>query len=206
MTAKLGANLNLHIWDAKRNDSGTKTKELFNGFDTITKTEKDAAKISEELGNMFTIEAISKDNAVDVLKAFYRAADPVLRETQTKLYIPQGVYDNYVDDYQATAGHVPYNTGFEKTYLEGSNNLCELVPLANKAGSPFIHLSTKSNMLVGFGNGADAENITVEKHHAFKLDYIATMFFGTEFESISKERLLVGTIDGTTPVLAGIGE
>ena len=195
LTAKLGANLNLHIWDAKRNDSGTKTKELFNGFDTITKTEKDAAKISEELGNMFTIEAISKDNAVDVLKAFYRAADPVLRETQTKLYIPQGVYDNYVDDYQATAGHVPYNTGFEKTYLEGSNNLCELVPLANKAGSPFIHLSTKSNMLVGFGNGADAENITVEKHHAFKLDYIATMFFGTEFD----------TIDGTTPVLAGIG-
>ena len=28
---------------------------------------------------------------------------------------------------------------------------------------------------------------------------------GTEFESISKERLLVGTIDGTTPVVAGIG-
>lgn len=205
LTAKLGANLNLHIWDAKRNDSGTKTKELFNGFDTITKIEMDAAKISEDLGNMFTIEAISKDNAVDVLKQFYRAADPVLRETQTKLYIPQGVYDNYVDDYQATAGHVPYNTGFEKTYLEGSNNLCELVPLANKAGSPFIHLSAKSNMLVGFGNGADAENITVEKHHAFKLDYIATMFFGTEFESISKERLLVGTINGTTPVVAGIG-
>lgn len=205
LTAKLGANLNLHIWDAKRNDSGTKTKELFNGFDTITKTEMDAAKISEDLGNMFTIEAISKDNAVDVLKQFYRAADPVLRETQTKLYIPQGVYDNYVDDYQATAGHVPYNTGFEKTYLEGSNNLCELVPLANKAGSPFIHLSAKSNMLVGFGNGADAENITVEKHHAFKLDYIATMFFGTEFESISKERLLVGTINGTTQVVAGIG-
>lgn len=205
LTAKLGASLNASIWSAKRNDAGTKTKELFNGFDTITKTEKDASKISVELGNMYTIEAISKDNAVDVLKTFYRAADPVLRETQTKLFLPQGVYDNYVDDYQATVGHVPYNSGFEKTYLEGSNNLCELVPLANKAGSPFIHLSTKSNMLVGFGNGADAENITVEKHHAFKLDYIATMFFGTEFESISKERLLVGTIDGTTPVLAGIG-
>lgn len=102
-------------------------------------------------------------------------------------------------------GHVPYNTSFEKTVLEGSNGRCELVPLANKAGSPFIHLTTKSNMLVGFGNGADAENITVEKHHAFKLDYIATMYFGTEFESISKERLLVGTVDGSTPVVAGIG-
>ena len=45
----------------------------------------------------------------------------------------------------------------------------------------------------------------VEKHHPFKLDFVATMFFGAEFETISKERLLVGTIDGTTPVVAGIG-
>ena len=165
----------------------------------------DASKISADLKNMFTIEAISKDNAVDVLKEFYRAADPLLRETQTKLFIPQGVYDNYVDDYQATVGHVPYNTSFEKTFLESSNNRCELVPLANKAGSAFIHLTTKSNMLVGYGNGADKETILVEKHHPFKLDFVATMFFGAEFETISKERLLVGTIDGTTPVLAGIG-
>ena len=205
LSAKLGANLNAVLWSAKRNESGTKSKDLFNGFDTITKTEMDAFKISTDLKNMFTIEAISKDNAVDVLKEFYRAADPVLRETQTKLFIPQGVYDNYVDDYQATVGHVPYNTSFEKTFLESSNNRCELVPLANKAGSAFIHLTTKSNMLVGYGNGADKETILVEKHHPFKLDFVATMFFGAEFETISKERLLVGTIDGTTPVLAGIG-
>lgn len=205
LSAKLGANLNAHPWNAVRSDAGTKSKDLFNGFDTITNTEKTANKISADLGNMFVIEAISKDNAVDVLKAFYRAADPVLRETQTKLFIPQGVYDNYVDDYQATVGHVPYNTSFEKTVLEGSNGRCELVPLANKAGSPYIHLTPKSNMLVGFGNGADNEKILVEKHHAFKLDFIATTYFGVEFESISKERLLVGTIDGTTSVVAGIG-
>lgn len=60
-------------------------------------------------------------------------------------------------------------------------------------------------MLVGYGNGADKETILVEKHYPFKLDFVATMFFGAEFETISKERLLVGTIDGTTPVLAGIG-
>ena len=124
LSAKLGANLNAHLWNAVRSDAGTKSKDLFNGFDTITNTEKTANKISADLGNMFVIEAISKDNAVDVLKAFYRAADPVLRETQTKLFIPQGVYDNYVDDYQATVGHVPYNTSFEKTVLEGSNGRC----------------------------------------------------------------------------------
>ena len=45
----------------------------------------------------------------------------------------------------------------------------------------------------------------LEKHHPFKLDFCCYHVFGAEFETISKERLLVGTIDGTTPVLAGIG-
>ena len=63
LSAKLGANLNAVLWSAKRNESGTKSKDLFNGFDTITKTEMDASKISADLKNMFTIEAISKDNA-----------------------------------------------------------------------------------------------------------------------------------------------
>lgn len=31
-------------------------------------------------------------------------------------------------------------------------------------------------MLVGYGNGADKETILVEKHHPFKLDFVATMF------------------------------
>ena len=46
LSAKLGANLNAVLWSAKRNEGGTKSKDLFNGFDTITKTEMDASKIS----------------------------------------------------------------------------------------------------------------------------------------------------------------
>ena len=75
LSAKLGANLNAVLWSAKRNESGTKSKDLFNGFDTITKTEMELPRFLQTLKNMFTIEAISKDNAVDVLKEFYRAAD-----------------------------------------------------------------------------------------------------------------------------------
>lgn len=197
----MGANINKWLFKAKRNDSGTLSKDLFDGFDEITSKEKTADAISTDLGNLYTIEKITAANAVDQLKAFYRAADDELREVPTKLFIPQGVYDAYVDDYQNTVGSIPYNTSFEKRTLEGSNGLCELVPLANKKDSPFIHLTTQSNMLVGFGNGGDEEKILVEKHHPFVLDFVATMFFGVQFETLSKERLLVGTIDGTETIV-----
>ena len=201
LSAKLGVSLNKVLWSAVRNPEGTKTKDLFDGFDKITTTEKTATNISASNGNMFTIEKVTADNAVDILKSIYRAASDELKEEQTKLFVPSKVYDNYVDCYQTAVGHVPYNNSFDKTFVEGSHNRCEIVPLSNKAASPYIHMTTKSNMLLGYGNGADAENITVEKHHAFKLDYIATMYFGAQFETISKERLLVATIDGEQAVV-----
>lgn len=41
LTAQLGKNLNMVLWNAVRNDSGETSKDLFNGFDTITKKELD---------------------------------------------------------------------------------------------------------------------------------------------------------------------
>lgn len=58
-------------------------------------------------------------------------------------------------------------------------------------------------MLVGVNeiNNNDAEQIKVEKYHPWKLDFIATKFFGTQFESINKERALFITDDGTKPLI-----
>ena len=58
-------------------------------------------------------------------------------------------------------------------------------------------------MLVGVNeaNNNDAEQIKVEKYHPFKLDFIATKFFGAQFESINKERALFITDDGTKPLI-----
>lgn len=192
---KLSESLNKNIWCAVRKADGDKTSDLFNGLDTIATTEIAGGGLSTANKNLFEFgETISKNNAVDLLKTYYRSADDVLKGEKTKLYIPHSIYDAYVDDYQATVGAVPYNREFEKTFLEGSNNRCELVPLSNKAGSPYIQLSTQSNMLIGVDQESDLEKILVEKHHPFLLDLIVTMFFGTQYESISKERLLVGKL------------
>ena len=192
---KLSKSLNKNIWGAVRKADGDKTSDLFNGFDTIATNEIAGGGLSVAQKNLFEFgETIDKNNAVDLLKTFYRSADDILRGEETKLYIPHSIYDAYVDDYQATVGAAPYNKQFEKTFLEGSNNRCELVPLSNKAGSPFIQLSTKENMLIGVDQESDLEKILIEKHHPFVLDFIVTMFFGTQYESINKERLLVGKL------------
>lgn len=195
LSMQLGRNLNLHIWNAKRNDTGTKTADLFDGFDTITQKEIAAGTIDTSEGNFMQLsQAINESNATDILMSIYESADDILQGVPTKMFVPISIYRAYNKDYLASFGNVVYNTQFKKTYLEGTDNLCELVPLVSKKGSPYIHLTTKSNMIYGYGDGLDSEKIAIEKHHEFLLSFVATMFFGCQFETINKERLMVAKL------------
>lgn len=195
LAMQLGQNLNKHIWDAKRNDAGTTTVDLFDGFDTITAKEITAGGIATGKGNFMQLStAIDESNATDILMSIYESADDNLQGVPTKMFIPFNVYRAYNKDYLASFGNVVYNQQYKKTFLEGTDNLCELVPLVSKKGSQFIHLTTKSNMVYGYGDGMDSEKIAIEKHHEFLLSFVATMFFGCQFETISKERLMVAKL------------
>ena len=195
LSMQLGRNLNLHIWDAKRNESGKKTVDLFDGFDTITQKEIAAGTIDTTEGNFIQLsQAIDESNATDILMSIYENADDTLQGVPTKMFVPFSVYRAYNKDYLASFGNVVYNTEFKKTYLEGTDNLCEIVPLVGKKGSQFIHLTTKSNMIYGYGDALDSEKIAIEKHHEFLLSFVATMFFGCQFEAINKERIMVAKL------------
>ena len=76
----------------------------------------------------------------------------------------------------------------------------------NKADSKFIHVSPKINMLVGYDQMGDMENVMVKEYEPFILSYIATMFFGCQFESIDKRRLKVIEIGGSSAPAEGGGE
>lgn len=192
LAAKVGAALYWAIWGAKRNDSGTKTVDLFDGFDTIAAKEVKDGNVSVEKGNLFDLDitTIDKTNAVDTLKEIWRKADYHLKNGNCKLFVPSYVLDAYNDDYKITTGAVPYNTQFNQTFVEGSSNKCEIVALPNKDGSKFMQLTTKSNMLVGTCQMSDEESVSIEKYSPFVLDFVMTMFFGTQYESINKERIL----------------
>ncbi len=200
LCAQLGKNLNKVLFSAVRKDDGELSKDLFNGFDTITKTELDAKTLSAALGNYLVIEAIDKTNAVDILKTICQAADDGLTdEEKVKLFIPKHVFFDYCEDYKATTGAIPYNKEYNQYFVEGFDNV-ELVPLANKKNSPFIHMTVQKNMLVGVNQMGEEENIEIARFKAFVLQFIATMFFGVEFESLSKERMLVAGIDGVAAI------
>lgn len=201
MASKIGKALRLHLFDAVRNEKGTKTVDLFNGVDTVTKNEINAGAISEDAGNLFKFtDVIDSTNAVDLLTAFVRSASDELLECEDgddskanglNLYVPRAVLYAYRDDYKATTGHSPIYDKFNQTVLEGFPNV-RFVPFSGKANSPYIHLSQKNNMLIGTDQLGDKEQILVEKHAAFVLQFIATLFWGFDFESIDSSRLLVG--------------
>ena len=192
LASKVGAALYWAIWGAKRNDSGPKTVDLFDGFDTIAAKEVKDGNVSVEKGNLFDLDitTIDKTNAVDICKEIWRKADYHLKNGKCKLFVPSYVLDAYNDDYKITTGAVPYNTQFNQTFVEGSSNKCEIVALPNKDGSKFMQLTTKSNMLVGTCQMSDEESVSIEKYSPFVLDFVMTMFFGTQYESINKERIL----------------
>lgn len=80
LAMQLGLNLNKHIWDANRNASGTKTVDLFDGFDTITTAEKTDGTIDTTEGNYMKLTAaINENNALDVMMNIYESADDNLQ-------------------------------------------------------------------------------------------------------------------------------
>lgn len=206
LAAKIGAGIDRHLFNAVRNASGTKTVDLFDGFDTITAAEVTAGNIAVAKGNLYEFsDEITNLNAVDQIVAFCRAADDFLQETEgAKLIISRDIYNAYVDDYKATTGAIVYNDKFLQKSVEGFSNI-ELVPMYQKKGAPFIQLTTKSNMLVGVDQESDEESLIVEKHAPFVLDFIATLFFGTQFETLDKSRLLVGKLAAPKPVTPPTG-
>jgi len=199
MMKKISGGLNKSLFDGVRNAAGTTTKALFNGLDTITATEITDGGIALAKGNLMNLPGVIDDtNAVDVLQSIYEAASDELQDEKSKLYIPKSIYNAYNKDYKATTGGTPYNKEYKKTFLEGSDDLCELVPLVGKKASDYIQLSTKGNMLIGVNQTGAEEKIEVRRgDNPFLLQFINTLFFGTQYESLSKERLMVGHIGGS---------
>ncbi len=193
----LSENLNNAIWAGKRNASGDTTLDLFDGFDTITSKEIRDGKIAKEEGNYMKItDEITTANAVDVAKQVLFSLDPHLRAQTCYMYCSQDFADKYNEGYLLTHAGINYNSQYNQNAVEGSNGKLILCPLANKADSKFIHVSPKINMLVGYDQMGDTETVMVKEYEPFILSYIATMFFGCQFESIDKRRMKVVELAG----------
>lgn len=210
LSGKLGDHIARELFTAVRNDSGTTTHDLFNGFDTITASEITGGGLATTKGNLYEFsDVIDSTNAVDLVKAFLRSGDDFLMSQEgLKLYMPYQVWYDYMDDYKITTGAISYNQSYRQIHPEGFENVT-FVPMFQKRGSEFLQLTTKNNMLIGVNQTGEEESITVEKHDVVLLTFFATLFFGCDFESIDPTRLLVGMLKKktatTTPSTGGSG-
>ena len=77
-------------------------------------------RLSAALGNYLVIEAIDKNNAVDVLKTICQTADDMLTEEESvKLFVPKHVFFDYCEDYKSSTGSIPYNKEYNQYFVEG---------------------------------------------------------------------------------------
>ncbi len=192
LARNLGRNLNSSLWKAKYSATGDTSADLFDGFDTITQSELTAGNLSAADGNYKKLTSeITKENAVDVAKDIIVSLTPELREQDTFMFCDWDFYDKYCEAYKATGAGLTYNNAYEQVFVEGSGKRCTLVPLANKSGSNFIHVTTKDNMLVGCDQMGDKERVQIDRFEPFLLTFSATMFFGVQFNTIDGRRMLV---------------
>lgn len=199
----LSENLNNAIWSGKRNASGDTTADLFDGFDTITEKDIQEGRVAKDQGNYIKLtDEITNVNAVDVAKSILFQLDPRLRKQDLYMFCSQDFADKYNEAYLMSHAGIPYNGKYDQTAVEGSNGKLKLVPLFNKADSKFIHICPRQNMLVGYDQMSDTESVMVKEYEPFILSYIATMFFGVQFESIDPRRFMaveLATAPATTP-------
>ena len=203
--AQIGEHMFDYLWTAKHDDNNTTlTERWFNGFCAIEDIEIASGAMSAEEQNLFILpeEGITTENAEDVLNEFvwgseaanssWKGVHKKLRDgAPKKLFMSDTVKHKYEVCYQTNHGALPYNTGFEKAHLDGKKNV-EFVPLVNVPEN-YLSLTSKNNILTLWNQETTDEKFEVKDSLTshYDVDFIANLFFGTQYRSINKEMLAV---------------
>lgn len=195
LMGKLGEHLFDSIWTARHVADGSTTDTLFDGFKTIIDAEITAGNMSVQKKSLFNLSSLSVANAEDQFKDFYWSSHEKLRRQKVNLICSPNAAHFYDESYQDNHGALPYNQQYTKRTIEGSNGKCTIVPLANVPDN-FLCLTTKENLLIGTNISSEWDSFNVEKSLSshFLIDFVATMFFGTQLRSINPEMISVAEI------------
>lgn len=213
--AQLGEKLFMEMWTAKRNPSGKKTHDLFNGFLAIEDAEISAGAMSKEDQNFYPMPqgGITAENAEDILNDFiwgvgeWKGVHKKLRDARgLKLFMSDRTKHFYEVSYQTNHGALPYNQQFTKAHLDGKPNI-EFVALANVPDN-YLCLTAKNNILSLWNQKSSDETFLVEKSLTshYDVDFIANLFYGEQYLSVNKEMLAICKAQPTAPANAGEGQ
>lgn len=195
LMGKMGENLYNESFTAVRDATGDTTHDLFNGLQTIALAEITAGNLATNKGNLVAdITEPTQNNIIEFFEGFVDTASEKLKGQKSFLLCSPKWKRMYERAYREEFGVLHYNGQFQKTDLDGEPNV-EIVGLSCVPEN-FLQLSTKENVLFGTNLDSDRSSVLVEKalDSHFLLDFIAAMFWGCQYESLSPERLLIGTI------------
>jgi len=189
MAKKVGEALYNNMFTAVRNASGTTTATLFNGFSTQIAAAVTATTLSAALKNFqdLTGTAITAINAGDVLKAAWRACDPLLKKQNVNLYLPTSILEMYEDWFQAEFSAAPWNTDFTQRKMVGTQGKVTFVPLDNMEGQDYMIFSVRENMKVGVDQESDKEDVRIrECDNPKAVQFFMMAYFGVGFDNMDK--------------------
>ena len=195
LMGKMGENLYNESFTAVRDATGDTTHDLFNGLKTIAAAEITGGGLAANKGNLVAnMTAPTQSTVISFFEDFVDAADEKLKGQKSFLLCHPKWKRMYERAYREEFGPLRYNNEFNTLSLDGEPNV-EIVGLSC-VPEDFLQLSTKENVLFGTNLESDQSSVLVEKalDSHFLLDFVAAMFWGCQYESLSKERLLIGTI------------
>ncbi len=151
--------LRLAMWKAVHNEADKSFMGLFDGW---RKQILDAIALNDGSINVIDIQPLTATNAVAQLNKMKKALPEEVRYGDNAvLILDTESKDFYEENYQALHGSLPYNVGFTKKYLDGSN--IELIVEQGVAGFGRPIITTRDNLVFLY----DDEN----KQNSVDFDY-----------------------------------
>lgn len=184
------------IFKGVRVADGTGALDGFDGFDTIIAKEIAAGNISLEAGNFTNLGEMNSTNIGDLWKRMYRKMAETLRGGATKklkLICSFTEYDMYKNWYAQQFGAGNFAGTPEQTYLDGTANKVQIVPLPGMDGVGHCFVTVQENMKVGFDVLSKATKFEVRiPDNPNVVQMHAKIYAGVDFANISKDFLMVG--------------
>ncbi|GGD45024.1 hypothetical protein GCM10011514_06300 [Emticicia aquatilis] len=167
--------LRLAMWQAEHNEADKSFMGLFDGW---IKQILDAIALNDGSINIVDIDAINGTNAVAQLTKMKKALPAGVRYgNNAVLILNEETKDFYEENYQALHGTLPYNTGFTKKYLDGSN--IEIIVEEGLAGFDRPIITTRENLVFLYDDENKQNNVDFDYQKRDRsLAYIMDFFTG----------------------------
>ncbi|MBQ8959417.1 MAG: hypothetical protein IJ057_13115 [Bacteroidales bacterium] len=184
------------IFKGVRVADGIGALDGFDGFDTIIANEIAAGNIGLSAGNFTNLGEVNSTNIGDVWKRMYRKMDEKLRGGDAKKLVivcTPTEYDMYKNWYAQQFGAGNFAGTPEQTYLDGTANKVQILPLVGTEGMKHCFITTEENMKVGFDVLSNSTKFNVRvPDNPHMVQMYAKIYMGVEFANIDKEFLMVG--------------